>query len=255
MPADHIHFDLGYFELIDRQAAGDAIPPSLDNETNLVRVSENGVQIITGAWLGTATVEVRIAAEQPHLTSEGWDTVAECSADFEDTELVLTDPTREYDVRVEPRLSRPGLHRVRVHASGRAAYHDSVAIDASAERYLIVVWPVEKAEPPKLLIGEPAPQMTAPYSPMPAGWGVTVSSAPHPTARNLASHESAQLKADSVAKMHEAIASIDEQVAQLEADGVARLHEANATQDEQIGQLRARRKLFSRLVRQMEAGD
>ena len=123
----------GHFEIQSTDAADWAVSPI---STSLVRVEEPSapVMILTGSQYGPFRTELQVLDAEPSV-EETWEDVVEVSIDTP-TGLVLSEvpPGRIVDLG-----KQAGEYRVRVNASGRSQAR--VREKASAEKYLIQVWP------------------------------------------------------------------------------------------------------------------
>lgn len=157
-----------YFELIDEAALGDITGTiKLAGDNGLVRPRSHGVQVITGVYYGVASVQVEVITRTEQQVDIGpWEDVAECSATFASTALVLTDPEHTGDPLTQVTLPRSGSYRVRVSCSGRDIAFDSGS-STPDEEYLIQIWPAEASSASQLKLTSDAGNGHANSAPTP----------------------------------------------------------------------------------------
>ncbi len=115
----------------------------------LVDTDDAGLIVHTGCAAGQVWITIRSRAEPPTTLADsmlGWE-VGE-----EETVTILEDLTLISPLGGDPviegafRPRRPGLHRVRVLARGRAENYDSVS-QTPTEHYDVTLWPVDEGQP------------------------------------------------------------------------------------------------------------
>lgn len=115
----------------------------------LLGVCSDGPSAIirTGCAMGPVWVTFRALDQAPPDLADsmdGWEVGEEETLDIT-TDLTLTAPTSVTALRFEV-PTRPGPHRLRVLARGRAEHYDHV-VESPTEEYEITIWPVDQTEP------------------------------------------------------------------------------------------------------------
>jgi hypothetical protein len=131
-----VHCDHHTLWLVDQGAA----PPRPAIWLNGLVAGQRGAALIaTGIHTGKVRVSVEVIQRPPaHPDTGGWDEVAEVSMEALTSLLVLRGPVSASALTVS--LPGPGHYRARVHARGRDASIDGVALEP-AEEYRIILWP------------------------------------------------------------------------------------------------------------------
>jgi hypothetical protein len=127
----------GQFQLTDYKVIPDLVG---EFDGSLIVPLVGGAAIATGISAGPVHVRAEALDGEPGPEPTGWEEIAEIGFDAPAGSVrvvrLFDDPVPE----IPPLTSGPGRYRLRVHARGRRvdAYR---VVDASAERYLLQVWP------------------------------------------------------------------------------------------------------------------
>lgn len=98
--------------------------------------------IWTGTHVGKVGVTVEWRQDEPELSLDEWDEVAETAMPFEHGTAMIFGSVPEESTTVPPLPA--GSYRLRIHTRGRDVGHEKWIVEAEpVEEHLVIAWPVK----------------------------------------------------------------------------------------------------------------